>query len=72
MSILVIIGGLLALVGGIWLIVKAFQDSMFWGICCLFIPMATLLFAVLHWDDVKVPFFLNLGGIILIALPHFL
>jgi len=72
MGALVIIGGLLAAVGSIWLIVRAFQDSLLWGLCCLFLPMATLLFAVLNWDDAKVPFLLNLGGLFLMVLPYLL
>lgn len=60
-----VIGYLIALVGGIWIIVIAFQDSIAWGLGCLFVPCVQLIFAFTHWEDTKVPFLISVGGSVL-------
>lgn len=66
--ILSILGIVIALVGGIWLLVKAFQTSILWGLGCLFLAPVQLVFIIMHWGEAKKPFLIYLAGIILMVL----
>lgn len=65
MEIIAMLGVVLSLVGGIWLVVKAFQNSILWGIGCLLIPLVGLFFALRHWEEAKTPFLIALTGVII-------
>jgi hypothetical protein len=67
-ALLLFVGFAVAAVGGIWLIVVAFQESVLWGLGTLFIPLVGLAFVIAHWDAAKRPFLVNIGGGLLIAL----
>jgi len=62
------IGTVVMLVGGVWLLVKAFQTSVLWGLGYIFVPFVSLIFVVLHWEDSKKPFFYVLGGLAIFAV----
>jgi len=49
------LGGLLVLIGGIWLVVKAFSEGILWGLGCIFIPLVTLYFALTRFEETKFP-----------------
>ena len=73
--ILIVVGGALYLIGIIWLLIKAFQESILWGLGSLLIPFVGLIFAILHWAECKKPFFYALAGLVLLILggvmaPH--
>lgn len=60
-----ILGIILSIVGSIMLIVAAFQESVVWGICYLFVPFASLVFLFCHWAEAKKGFAISiLGGIL--------
>lgn len=65
---LLILGSLAALVGGLMIVVAAFRESMWWGLACLLIPLASIVFVILHWDDTRPWLFLNLGGLLVAVL----
>lgn len=61
-------GGLLALIGWIWLIVMGFQQGRqwWWGLVVLLIPpIGPLVFGIVKWPGTKVPFILFVVGLIL-------
>jgi hypothetical protein len=58
-----VIGYIIAFVGGIMLLVIAFKDDVVQGLLCLFIPFYSLFYLITHWDDCKHAFFIQLGGI---------
>lgn len=60
--VLMVVGGLVSLAAFVWLLVFAFRESTVWGLACLFIPFAMLVFAFKFWDDAKLPFFGILVG----------
>jgi len=62
MAILPIVGAVLLVIGGIWLLLLAFQTSLIWGLATLLIPFAGLVFALTHWDEAKGAFFTALAG----------
>ncbi|WP_170113014.1 hypothetical protein [Ahniella affigens] len=66
--ILMIVGIGLALVGGLWLLVKAFQTSILWGLGCLFLAPVQLVFIIMHWDVAKKPFLYYLAGIVIMVI----
>lgn len=67
-EILVILGLIIAIVYGFIILIKAFQESIFWGLGCIFLSFpVSLIFVIMHWDDCKKPFLMNiLGSIIMI------
>ena len=60
------IGLVLMLVGALWMVVIAFQESVLWGLGCLFIPFVTLFYAATRWAKVKVPALIWAAGWLLI------
>lgn len=65
-SFLFIVGVLLTVVGGLWLLVVGFQTSILWGIGMLLLPIISLIFVVLHWQQAKSPFLLQIVGVVLL------
>ena len=59
---LMAVGGIAALVGGIWFLIVAFQENILWGLGCLFIPFVALVFLIMHWDKAGKPFLIELAG----------
>lgn len=68
--VLLIIGALISLAGSIWFIVVTFQTSIAWGICCLFVPFASLVFLFVHWDESKKPLLLSLTAVIPMGIAY--
>lgn len=66
MAILSIIGAALCVIGGLWLLILAFQTSILWGLGSLIVPFVSLIFAITHWDEAKTPFLTAVVGVILI------
>lgn len=67
-ALLVILGSILLLGGGIWLLVVAFQESIWWGLGCLLIPFVSLVFVIMHWSESKGPFFVQIAGLVVLVL----
>jgi hypothetical protein len=67
------LGVIFLLVGGIWWIVVAFQRSIVWGLCHLFLsPFAHLAFLFVAWAEVRRAFFIQIAGCALVFVPFFL
>jgi hypothetical protein len=62
------VGALIAVVGGIWLLVVAFQESIGWGIGCLLCAPVAIVFAIMNWEKAKKPFLIELGGALLAGI----
>lgn len=65
MGALYVVSEILMLVGGIWLVVAAFQESVFWGLMVLFVPFAGLVFVIKYWQKAKASFAVQVVGIAL-------
>ena len=63
-TVLMMLGLLAAFIGGIWLIVVAFQESVVWGLLTLFVGPAGIVFAIMHWERAGKPFLLQIGGLL--------
>lgn len=70
--VLLALAGIASLVGGIWFLIAAFRVHILWGLALLVFPVLSFVFLLLHWEDVKKPFFLNLCSISLLLLVFFL
>lgn len=51
-TLLILLGLLLILAGYVWLIARAFERSLFWGLASLLPPLA-LLFVLIHWRQAR-------------------
>jgi uncharacterized protein len=60
--ILIGIGLLVATFAGIWIIIKAFQTSIVWGLFTLLCSFGSLVWVITHWEEGKQPFLISLGG----------
>jgi len=66
--VLTLVGGVTAFVGGIMILIKAFQKSILWGIGSLIVPFVILVFVFLNWEESKQGFLIWLAGFIVIIL----
>ncbi|QWP76583.1 hypothetical protein J5226_23890 [Lysobacter sp. K5869] len=64
--ILLVLGIVVSLVAGIWLLVVAFRENVWWGLGSLLLSPVALVFVILHWQQAKKPFLINLGGLALV------
>lgn len=62
------IGSLASLGGSIWLLVRAFQTSLGWGLAVFFLPFANIVFLIKHWVFAKKPFLLSVAGVVLVIV----
>jgi len=62
--ILLAIGGIGMFVSGIWLLVVAFQESIWWGLGCILVPFVALIFVAMHWDKAGKPFLVQLACLV--------
>lgn len=67
-SILLFLGVILLLIGGIWILVEAFKESIVWGLCSLFIPLVALVFAFMHLDRTKRALVIYAVGLVLTVI----
>lgn len=63
METLFYIGIIVFVIGGIGTLIAAFKTSILWGLGTLLVAPISLLFLIMHWDDAKNPFFLQLAGL---------
>ena len=61
---LIAVGMVVSLIGGIWFLVVAFQESILWGLGCLFVPFVSLIFLIMHWDRAGKPFLIQMAGVV--------
>ncbi|OWK40879.1 leucine-rich repeat domain-containing protein [Fimbriiglobus ruber] len=67
--ILMIAGTAIGVIGGLWLLVRAFGVSTVWGLVSLLIPGAAFLFALFHLRKAAAPMLVMLFGIAISAVP---
>jgi hypothetical protein len=67
-TLLYVVGIVLSLIGGIWILVLAFRKSILWGLLCLFISPIAIVFAIQNWAIAKRPFLIEIAGVVLLIL----
>ena len=61
-ALIIILGFGIFLFGGLLFLIAAFRESIWWGLACLFLPIVSFFFLIVHWPEAKKPFFLQLIG----------
>jgi hypothetical protein len=56
------LGYALCSLGGLWIVVLAWQKGILWGLGCLLLPFLQLFYVALNWKQAKSAFFLVLAG----------
>ena len=64
----ILLGWLTALVGGVMFLIVAFQDDVMQGILCWFVPFYSLFYLITHWEEEKVPFFIQIAGFVMVFM----
>ena len=59
-----VIGGVILLVGAIWLVIIAFRESTSCGLLYMFLPFYSIYYAITRWSETKKPFLIGLIGVI--------
>lgn len=65
---LLIIGMALFVVGGFMFLIAAFRKGVVWGLACLFVPIVPIFFLIIHWQEAKKAFAIQLVGLAVIVL----
>jgi hypothetical protein len=68
--VLLIVGIILALFGGIGILVAAFRESVGRGLGRMLLPIVSLIFVFLHWEEAKKPFLISVAGNVLLWGGH--
>ena len=68
MEIIMYIGLVVAIVGGIGLLIAAFKTSVWWGLGSLILSPVALIYVILHWSEAKNPFLLQLVGVVMMFI----
>lgn len=61
-NLLFLVGLAVIIVGTIMVLIVAYKESIWWFLGCLFIPFASILFIITHWEETKQGFFWSLAG----------
>lgn len=65
---LLCVGGLVALISGVWTLALAFQRHLLWGLAVLLVPLGgNVAFLFVNWREARVPFLLGLISAIFMA-----
>ena len=67
-ALIILLGIIIFAIGGLLFLVAAFRESIWWGLACLFIPIVSLFFLIVHWPEAKKPFFIQLFGFAVLIL----
>lgn len=62
------VGAIVSLIFSVIILIKAFQESVLWGLGSLFIPFVILIFVIKNWADTKKPFLYAVGGWVLMIV----
>lgn len=65
-------GSGIMVIGCIGFLIAAFKQSILWGLGCILLSPISLVFLIIHWNEAKNPFFLQLAGMGIIFLAVFM
>ena len=63
-----VIGGIVAGVGWIWVVITAFRESTSQGLLCLFIPPYAIYYGIKKWSDTKIPLIIAVVGVVVLIV----
>ncbi|WP_372741382.1 hypothetical protein [Neptunomonas sp.] len=56
------------IIGGIGLLIAAFRTSILWGLAVLLVAPVAIIYLIVHWQDAKGPFKLQVVGLLIIVV----
>ena len=62
------VGIALIIVGGFMFLIAAFREGVLWGLACLCVPVVQVFFLIVHWQEARKAFVIQLIGIALLVL----
>ncbi len=68
MEIFFYVGVVLLVLGSLWLLAVAFNESIWWGLGCIIVPFVSMLFIVSHFKECAKPILLQLAGLALMLV----
>jgi hypothetical protein len=71
-GIYVLVGILVSLICNILILIKAFKESVWWGLGYLFVPFVSLIFVILHWARTWKPFVISAIATVVIVVQAYL
>ncbi len=57
-----------ASIGGFMMYIAAFKENLWWGLACILIAPAIIVFLVMHWDKAKRGFLIWLVGSVVLGI----
>jgi FtsH-binding integral membrane protein len=69
---LLVIGLVVTVIGSIWFLITAFQESILWGLAIMFIPFVGLLFLAARFEVAAKPFGISLLGSLMMLAGFFM
>lgn len=66
--IVLVIGVIITIAGGVSFVIAAFEESAWWGLGVLFLPIISPIFLILHFSDAWRPALKFVIGFILVLL----
>ena len=67
-----ILGWVLSCLGGLWIIVLAWEKDVWWGAGCFLLPFVQWFYVGLHWKESKHAFMLQVSGLAVLVLAEML
>lgn len=67
-----IIGLVVSIVGSLMWLFAAFRESVLWGLACVVIPFASLVFLIKYWDSAKRGFLVSMSGTVIVLVSGLL
>lgn len=71
-EIILYVGVGIFFIGGIGLLISAFRTSLLWGLGVLLISPIAIIYLVVHWQDAKGPFKLQVFGLLIVLAFAFM
>ena len=68
MTIAIILGAVVAAIGGVLILITAFRESTSQGLLCLFVPFYQIYYVIKRWRDTKKAFIIVLVGSVILAV----
>lgn len=65
-------GWAISIWGSLWFIGVIWEESAGWAIACIFFNPLVIVFVILHWEESKRPFLIDLAGGMVMAMGFFL
>ncbi len=71
-ELILYLGLAICLIGGIGFLIAAFRTSILWGLAVLLISPVAIVYLIVHWQDAKEPFKIQLIGFVIMLITAYI